>query len=92
MKEYEVEEQGLRVMLEEAVDERTKSEVSQIKQVLRQWELLLFGRQQPVSDFYQAAERNMESFIEVRWVKDFRGGKKKIFRYKIAYWLYMKNL
>ncbi|KAJ9574529.1 hypothetical protein L9F63_008302, partial [Diploptera punctata] len=66
MKEYEVEEQGLRVMLEEAVEERTKSEVTQTKQVLNQWEMLLFGKREPFNDFYQAAENDVEAFIEIR--------------------------
>lgn len=66
MKEYEIEEQGLRVMLEEAVEERTKSEVSQLKQVLNQWDVLLFGKRKPFNNFYQAAEKDIEAFIEIR--------------------------
>lgn len=67
LKGYEVEEQGLRVMLDEAVVERTKSEISQDKQVLTEWKTLLFGKQETYSSFYKAAEQDVDAFIAIRY-------------------------
>lgn len=66
LKGYEVEEQGLRVMLDEAVVERTKSEISQDKQILTEWETLLFGKREAYSNFYKAAEQDMDAFVAIR--------------------------
>jgi len=66
LKGYEVEEQGLRVMLDEAVVERTKSEISQDKQILTEWKTLLFGKQEAYGSFYKAAELDVDAFIAVR--------------------------
>lgn len=67
MKGYEVEEQGLRVMLDEAVVERTKSEMSQDKQILTEWKTLLLGKQEAYSSFYKAAEQDVNAFIAIRY-------------------------
>jgi hypothetical protein len=67
LKGYDVEEQGLRVMLDEAVVERTKSEVSQDKQILAEWETLLFGKREVCSSFYRAAEWDVDAFVTVRY-------------------------
>lgn len=66
LKGYEIEEQGLRVMLDEAVVERTKSEISQDKQILTEWKTLLFGKQETYSSFYNAAEQDVDAFIAIR--------------------------
>ena len=68
MKGYEVEEQGLRVMLDEAVVERTKSEISQDKQILTEWKTLLFGKREAYSSFYRAAEQDVDAFIAIRYI------------------------
>jgi len=67
LKGYEIEEQGLRVMLDEAVVERTKSEISQDKQILTEWKTLLFGKQETCSSFYKAAEQDVDAFIAIRY-------------------------
>jgi hypothetical protein len=67
LKGYDVEEQGLRVMLDEAVVERTKSEVSQDKQILAEWETLLFGKREAYSSFYKAAEWDVDAFVALRY-------------------------
>ncbi|XP_021913425.1 programmed cell death protein 7-like isoform X1 [Zootermopsis nevadensis] len=66
LKGYDVEEQGLRVMLDAAVVERTKSEVSQDKQILAEWETLLFGKRDACSSFYKAAEWDLDAFVALR--------------------------
>jgi hypothetical protein len=68
LKGYEVEEQDLRVMLDEAVVERTKSEISQDKQILAEWETLLFGKQEGCSSFYKAAEQDVDAFVAIRYL------------------------
>jgi hypothetical protein len=70
LKGYEVEEQGLRVMLDEAVVERTKSEISQDKQILTEWETLLFGKREAYNSFYKAAEQDVDAFVAVRYMLD----------------------
>lgn len=67
LKGYDVEEQGLRVMLDAAVVERTKSEVSQDKQILAEWETLLFGKRDACSSFYKAAEWDLDAFVALRY-------------------------
>jgi hypothetical protein len=66
LKGYDMEEQGLRVMLDVAVVERTKSEISEDKQILSEWETLLFGKQEACSSFYSAAEWDMDAFVALR--------------------------
>lgn len=66
LKGYDIEEQGLRVMLDEAVVERTKSEVIQDRQALAEWEALLFGKRDASDSFYSAAERNVGAFVAIR--------------------------
>jgi hypothetical protein len=66
LKGYDVEEQGLRAMLDAAVVERTKSEISQDKQTLAEWETLLFGKREAYSSFYRVAEQNVATFVAVR--------------------------
>ncbi|XP_069694214.1 programmed cell death protein 7 [Periplaneta americana] len=66
LKGYDIEEQGLRVMLDEAVVERTKSEVIQDKQVLAEWETLLFGKRYTTECFYAAAEHDVGAFVAIR--------------------------
>ncbi|XP_066994037.2 programmed cell death protein 7 [Anabrus simplex] len=67
LKEYNLEEQGLRLMLNEAVDERDHSRVRREKLNLKHWELLLFGEKQGnIPDFYTAAENDLEAFINTR--------------------------
>jgi hypothetical protein len=67
LKGYDVEEHGLRVMLNEAVVERTKSEVSQDKQILAEWETVLFGKRKACRSFYKAAECVVDAFIAIRY-------------------------
>lgn len=67
LKGYDVEEQGLRAMLDAAVVERTKSEISQDKQILAEWETLLFGKREAYSSFYKAAEQDVDAFVAVRY-------------------------
>lgn len=66
LKGYDVEEQGLRAMLDAAVVERTKSEISQDKQILAEWETLLFGKREAYSSFYNAAEQDVDAFVAIR--------------------------
>ncbi|PNF28942.1 hypothetical protein B7P43_G15266 [Cryptotermes secundus] len=66
LKGYDVEEQGLRAMLDAAVVERTKSEISQDKQILAEWETLLFGKREAYSSFYKAAEEDVDAFVAIR--------------------------
>jgi hypothetical protein len=67
LKGYDVEEQGLRAMLDAAVVERTKSEISQDKQILAEWEILLFGNQEAYSSFYKVAEQDVDAFVALRY-------------------------
>jgi hypothetical protein len=67
LKGFEVEEQGLQLMLDEAVVEWTKSEISQDKQILGEWKTLLFGKQEAHISFYMAAEQDVDAFIAIRY-------------------------
>ncbi|KAK7863149.1 hypothetical protein R5R35_012764 [Gryllus longicercus] len=67
LKEYNIEEQGMRVMLSEAVDERDQSQASRERQILSRWDKLLFGnRPCDFPEFYLVAEKNVEAFINIR--------------------------
>lgn len=71
LKEYNLEEQGLQVMLSEAVDERDQTRVLREKRALAQWEQVLFGRGKPDKPgFYLAAEQDLEAFINIRQAWD----------------------
>jgi hypothetical protein len=71
LKGYDVEEQGLRAMLDAAVVERTKSETSQDKKILAEWETLLFGKREAYSSFYKVAEQDADAFVALRYENNY---------------------
>lgn len=70
LKSYQKEEQGLHMMLEQNAEEDTIStQLAKEKRTTQEWETALFGQKLvPVPAFFAltAAERDMETFINVR--------------------------
>ncbi|XP_063245085.1 programmed cell death protein 7-like [Bacillus rossius redtenbacheri] len=69
---YGVEERGLRLMLEGVVEERNRKQERREREIIHQWERLLFGDsrrpREPdhAHDFFSVAERDLEAFVHIR--------------------------
>lgn len=75
MKTYTTEEQGLRLMIEKTASEDSKTaRIAKERKLLEEWYTIFFGPRQVISQDNQsywaltAAERDMETFIAIRWV------------------------